>query len=194
VRESHARKRRGGLYCSPHPNPAAKSGRERPLWPAGLQARQLRLWDPGSWTRKAWLRTADECRHAPEWTGCSGNSLLANYTYWLASQQLLAEMIQQLQLVVLSSCTRANAFAFARTCLTCDDNVGLGLQVMKKHSVPTLDLNALVHSHCGASYTECALCDNETEYMGIQCGYHYSSVGIPILAHAVADAFKHILK
>jgi hypothetical protein len=65
---------------------------------------------------------------------------------------------------------------------------------MKEPSVPTLDLNALVHSHyvspqailsplviifsafsdrgclCfqGASYTTCALCDNETEYMGIQ--------------------------
>jgi hypothetical protein len=30
--------------------------------------------------------------------------------------------------------------------------------------------------------------------MGIQCGYHYSSVGIPILANAVADAFKQILE
>jgi hypothetical protein len=43
-------------------------------------------------------------------------------------------------------------------------------QVMKRHNVPTLDLNALVHSHCGPTYTECPLCDNETEYMGIQCG------------------------
>ena len=51
-----------------------------------------------------------------------------------------------------------------------------------------------MHSHCGATYAECALCDNETQYMGIQCGYHYSSVGIPILANAVADAFRAILK
>jgi hypothetical protein len=30
-------------------------------------------------------------------------------------------------------------------------------------------------------------------YMGIQCGYHYSPIGVPILAAAVADSFKKIL-
>jgi hypothetical protein len=67
---------------------------------------------------------------------------------------------------------------------------GRAALVMKKHGVPTLDLNALVHSHCGASYSSCKLCDNESKYMGIQCGYHYSSVGIPILANAVAKAMR----
>lgn len=65
--------------------------------------------------------------------------------------------------------------------------------VMAKHQVPTLDLNSLVHSHCGADYHNCSLCDDETKYMGIRCGYHYSPVGVPILASAVADSFKKLL-
>lgn len=65
--------------------------------------------------------------------------------------------------------------------------------VMAKHNVPTLDLNTLVHSHCGADYSNCTLCDDETKYMGIRCGYHYSPVGVPILAAAIADSFKKLL-
>ena len=34
----------------------------------------------------------------------------------------------------------------------------------------------------------------ETEYMGIQCGYHYSPAGISILAAAVADAIEKLLR
>ena len=64
---------------------------------------------------------------------------------------------------------------------------------MAKHNVPTLDLNTLVHSHCGADYSNCTLCDDETKYMGIRCGYHYSPVGVPILAAAIADSFKKLL-
>jgi hypothetical protein len=64
---------------------------------------------------------------------------------------------------------------------------------MAKYKVPTLDLNTLVHSHCGADYHNCSLCDDETKYMGIRCGYHYSPVGVPILANAIADSFKKIL-
>ena len=30
-------------------------------------------------------------------------------------------------------------------------------------------------------------------YMGIRCGYHYSPVGVPILANAVAESFKSLL-
>ena len=41
--------------------------------------------------------------------------------------------------------------------------------VMSSLGVPTLDLNAVVHSHCGANYSSCPLCDDETKYMGIQC-------------------------
>eukprot|EP00037_Helgoeca_nana_P025837 m.286430 g.286430 ORF g.286430 m.286430 type:complete len:339 (-) comp27056_c0_seq5:104-1120(-) len=66
--------------------------------------------------------------------------------------------------------------------------------IMTSLNVPMLDLNTLVHSHCGADYAECALCDNETRFMGIQCGFHYSPVGIPILAQAVADSFTKLLK
>jgi hypothetical protein len=29
--------------------------------------------------------------------------------------------------------------------------------------------------------------------MGIRCGYHYSPVGVPILANAVAESFKSLL-
>jgi hypothetical protein len=29
--------------------------------------------------------------------------------------------------------------------------------------------------------------------MGIRCGYHYSPVGVPILANAVAESFKKLL-
>ena len=65
--------------------------------------------------------------------------------------------------------------------------------VMHKHGVPMLDLNALVHSHCGANYTNCTLCDDETKYMGVRCGYHYSPLGISILAEAVANSFKKLL-
>ena len=65
--------------------------------------------------------------------------------------------------------------------------------VMAKHAVPTLDLNALVHSHCGASYSNCSLCDDETKYMGIRCGYHYAPAGVEILAAAVAESFKKLL-
>lgn len=65
--------------------------------------------------------------------------------------------------------------------------------VMKKRQVPTLDLNALVHSHCGASYSNCSLCDDETKYMGVRCGYHYAPAGVSILANAVADSFKSLL-
>ena len=64
---------------------------------------------------------------------------------------------------------------------------------MAKYKVSTLDLNTLVHSHCGADYHNCSLCDDETKYMGIRCGYHYSPVGVPILANAIADSFKNIL-
>lgn len=66
-------------------------------------------------------------------------------------------------------------------------------QIMQAHGVPTLDLNALVHSHCGANYSTCDLCDDETKFMGIRCGYHYSPTGIEILANAVADSFKKLL-
>ena len=65
--------------------------------------------------------------------------------------------------------------------------------VMEKHNVPTLDLNTLVHSHCGKDYHNCSLCDDETKYMGIRCGYHYSPVGISILASAIATSFKGLL-
>lgn len=65
--------------------------------------------------------------------------------------------------------------------------------VMAKHGVPTLDLNALVHSHCGAEYHNCSLCDDETKYMGIRCGYHYSADGVAILADAVAESFRKLL-
>mmetsp|Transcript_25527 Transcript_25527/g.50266 ORF Transcript_25527/g.50266 Transcript_25527/m.50266 type:complete len:344 (-) Transcript_25527:103-1134(-) len=65
--------------------------------------------------------------------------------------------------------------------------------VMAKHSVPMLDLNTLVHSHCGAQYSNCSLCDDETEYMGIRCGYHYSVQGAVLLANAVADSFRKLL-
>ena len=40
--------------------------------------------------------------------------------------------------------------------------------VMASRSVPVFDLNAVVHAHCGESYSSCALCDDETQYMGIQ--------------------------
>lgn len=65
--------------------------------------------------------------------------------------------------------------------------------VMAARGVPTLDLNAIVHAQCGAAYTACPLCDNETQYMGIQCGYHYSPIGVGFLAKAVADEFKKLL-
>ena len=71
---------------------------------------------------------------------------------------------------------------------------GAAAGVMAARSVPVLDLNSLVHSHCGGmDYGSCALCDNETQYMGIFCGYHYAPVGVSILAHAVADFFTGLL-
>ena len=39
---------------------------------------------------------------------------------------------------------------------------GRAKDVMAKHNVTTLDLNSLVHSHCGANYSNCSLCDDET--------------------------------
>ena len=65
--------------------------------------------------------------------------------------------------------------------------------VMSARKVPVLDLNAVVHSHCGAEYAFCDYCDNETQYMGIYCGYHYSPQGVEALAGAVADFFKGLL-
>jgi hypothetical protein len=65
--------------------------------------------------------------------------------------------------------------------------------VMAARGVPTLDLNAVVHAHCGANYSACDWCDNETQYMGVQCGYHYAAGGIAALAEAVADKFTKIL-
>lgn len=65
--------------------------------------------------------------------------------------------------------------------------------VMASKHIPTLDLNTLVHSHCGENYSSCALCDNETQYVGIECGFHYSPVGVGILAAAVADAITKLL-
>eukprot|EP00656_Telonema_subtile_P030566 TRINITY_DN33548_c0_g1_i1.p2 TRINITY_DN33548_c0_g1~~TRINITY_DN33548_c0_g1_i1.p2 ORF type:complete len:188 (+),score=23.23 TRINITY_DN33548_c0_g1_i1:164-727(+) len=66
--------------------------------------------------------------------------------------------------------------------------------VMKKHGVPMLDLNTPVHDHCGAGYSNCSLCDDETTYMGIRCGYHYSPAGVSVLANVVADSFRKLLK
>lgn len=37
------------------------------------------------------------------------------------------------------------------------------------------------------------LCDNETQYMGIFCGYHYSPVGVSILANKVAETITQLL-
>ena len=65
--------------------------------------------------------------------------------------------------------------------------------VMAARRVPTLNLSAVVHAHCGDAYSECALCDNETQYMGIECGYHYSELGVGILADAVAAALTGLL-
>ena len=65
--------------------------------------------------------------------------------------------------------------------------------VMAEKGVPTLDLGAVVHAHCGANYSTCAWCDNETQYMGIYCGYHYAPAGVAALAQAVADKFTAIL-
>lgn len=65
--------------------------------------------------------------------------------------------------------------------------------VMAARGVPLLNLSAVVHSHCGDAYAACDLCDNETQYMGIECGYHYSPKGVSILAAAVADAFTGLL-
>ena len=70
---------------------------------------------------------------------------------------------------------------------------GAASQVMASRGVPTLDLNSLVHAHCGANYSFCDLCDNETQYMGIYCGYHYSGAGVEVLAEAVAAEFKRLL-
>jgi hypothetical protein len=70
---------------------------------------------------------------------------------------------------------------------------GAASQVMASKGVPTLDLNALIHAHCGANYSFCDLCDNETQYMGIYCGYHYSPQGVSVLANAVAAEFKQLL-
>lgn len=67
--------------------------------------------------------------------------------------------------------------------------------VMNKHKVPMVDLNAVIHSHCGASYKSCPLCDDETKYHpGIYCGYHYTSAGYTILADAVAQSFEKLLR
>ena len=65
--------------------------------------------------------------------------------------------------------------------------------VMAERNVPVFDLNSVVHAHCGANYSECSLCDNETQYMGITCGYHYSPAGVEVLAQAVASAIVNIL-
>lgn len=65
--------------------------------------------------------------------------------------------------------------------------------VMALKGVPTIDLNSIVHNHCGLNYSECDWCDNETQYMGIMCGYHYAGPGVAALAQAVADRFTAIL-
>merc|ERR1712032_803050 len=67
-------------------------------------------------------------------------------------------------------------------------------KVMDKHRVPVLDLNTVVHQHCGQKYKFCSLCDNETKsHPGIYCGYHYTGEGYDILAKAVADSFAKLL-
>lgn len=66
--------------------------------------------------------------------------------------------------------------------------------VMAARNVSVFDLNSVVHAHCGEKYASCSLCDNETQYMGIECGYHYSSTGVAILAQAVADAVAKLLR
>ena len=70
---------------------------------------------------------------------------------------------------------------------------GRAKQVMANHNVTVLDLNSLVHAHCGQNYSNCSLCDDETKYMGIRCGYHYSSEGVGILAAAIADSFRKLI-
>ena len=65
--------------------------------------------------------------------------------------------------------------------------------VMAARQVPTLDLNSVVHAQCGQEYSFCDLCDNETQYMGIYCGYHYSPKGVSVLAQTVAAAFEKLL-
>ena len=84
-------------------------------------------------------------------------------------------------------------------------------RVAAKHQIPVLDLNAVVHAQCGASYANCSLCDDESKYMGIRCGrvpppgarealdsltsrrYHYASAGVELLASAVAKEFESLL-
>ena len=66
--------------------------------------------------------------------------------------------------------------------------------VAARHSIPVLDLHGVVHEHCGATYSTCALCDNETKYHpGVYCGYHYTGDGYQVLAEAVASSFERLL-
>ena len=66
--------------------------------------------------------------------------------------------------------------------------------VAARHGVPVLDLNGVVHQHCGATYSSCSLCDNETKYHpGVYCGYHYTQQGYEVLGEAVATSFERLL-
>ena len=127
--------------------------RIRPVWSPSMQAWQLGLWSASTWARKAWLWPTDKRCDAAEWPRCRGNTCHNASGFGLLHD---------------------NAFDAHETAIAAVMvNPGMRVcQVMKRHNVPTLDLNAVVHSHCGPTYTECPLCDNETEYMGIQCGTH----------------------
>ena len=68
-----------------------------------------------------------------------------------------------------------------------DDLNRIARKVVSAYNITILDLNALVHSHCGATYSDCDWCRKHP------CSYHYNPVGESAQADAVAAAFRTVI-
>ena len=68
-----------------------------------------------------------------------------------------------------------------------DDLNAIARKVIAPYNITILDLNRLVHSHCGDTYSDCDWCRRHP------CSYHYNAAGESAQADAVASAFRAAL-
>jgi hypothetical protein len=68
----------------------------------------------------------------------------------------------------------------------------LAVKTTKEHGVNAInDLYSIITAHCGKTYKDCDICDDESKYHPEgKCGYHYVTNGWDLLANATAAAIR----
>ena len=78
-----------------------------------------------------------------------------------------------------------------------EDKNTLAVRTVRAAGVTQInDLYSVVTRRCGATYENCSICDDESQYHAGhagQCGYHYVEEGWALLANATAAALRKAL-